>query len=285
MKFGLNISYIRAHELLDAARLAEELGFSALFVGEHIAIPAKLNIPYPGKVGIDAMTYRYEPYVALSHVAAVTSKVRLGTGISILPIREPLQTARAIATVDVLSNGRLDLAIGAGSIVEEFEVMGYDYATRGPRMDEMVAIFDKLWSEKEIAFSGEFFKFRAIGFEPKPVQKPRPPLYVGSASKAGLKRAARIADGWYGAVYDPAAARTIIDTIKGHMKDYGRDPAGFKYSLIHASGQAILPTPEQCREYEDLGVEMIVVSPVSKDGGESLPKIREIAEALGVKTD
>jgi probable F420-dependent oxidoreductase len=283
MKFGLNITYIRADELIPASRLAEELGFASLVMGEHIAVPVELRTPYRGKVGINAMSYRHEPYVALAHVAAVTSKVRLGTGVSILPIHEPLQLARAITTLDVLSNGRLDLAIGAGSIEEEFEVMGFDYASRGPRMDEMVEIFNRLWTQEEIAFSGEHYNFRAIGFEPKPVQKPRPPLYVGSQAKAGLKRAARIGDGWYGSVYDPAAARAIMETIQGHMKEYGRDPASFKYSLIHASGEPILPTAEQIRDYEALGVEMITVSPIGRDGVDVLPKIREIARTLGLK--
>jgi len=280
LAIGLNISPIQAPELVAAARRAEELGFGALFIGEHIAVPVTLHTPYPGKVGYNAMTYQYEPYVALAHLAAVTSKVRLGTGISVLPIREPLQTARAIATVDVLSNGRLDLAVGVGSIEEEFEVMGFDHATRGARIDEMIEIFTRLFTEEHPAYQGEHYRFREIGFEPKPVQKPRPPIFMGAVTKAGLKRTARVADGWYGAVYSPDDAAEVIAGISTHLAEYGRDPAQFRYSLIHAAGEPILPTVEECRRYAELGVETLIVSPFGLVAKDAVAKIEEVAKAL-----
>ncbi len=243
-------------------------------------MPVTLSVPYPGKIGFNAMTYVNEPYVALACLAAVTKTVRLGTGISILPIRHPLQTARAIATLDRLSNGRLDLAVGTGAIVDEFEAMESDYATRGARLDEIVEIFDRLWSQEKPSFQGRYYRFPEIGFEPKPVQRPRPPLYLGGISKAGFKRAARIADGWYGAVYNPDHAREIIATIQGHMKEYGRDAAKFKYALIHAAGEPILPTMEERKGYEAIGVEMVVVSPFGLDAKNVMATIREVAGFL-----
>jgi probable F420-dependent oxidoreductase len=282
MKIGLNVSQIKAPDLGRLCRRAEEIGYSSLFIGEHIVVPAQLRTPYRGKINYSAMTYQYEVFGALSYIAAVTSKVRLGTGITILPIREPFQTARAITTVDVLSNGRVDVAIGAGSIPEEFEVMNADYATRGARMDEMVEIFTRLWTEKEVEHDGAFYKFRAVGFEPKPVQKPRPPIYVGSQSKAGIKRAARIADGWYGAVPNPEKAAEIISTIKGHMKDYGRDPTGFKYTLIHGAGSPVLPTADELKAYTDLGVETIVISVFDLEATDAQAKIEAAARTLKI---
>lgn len=280
LTIGLNLSPVQAPELVATARRAEELGFGALFIGEHIAVPVTLHTPYPGKVGYNAMTYQYEPYVALAHLAAVTSKVRLGTGISVLPIREPLQTARAIATLDILSNGRLDLAVGVGSIDEEFEVMGYDHATRGARIDEMIEIFTRVFTEEHPSYQGEHYRFREIGFEPKPVQKPRPPIYMGAVTKAGLKRTARVADGWYGAAYTPDDAAQIIAGISAHLVEYGRDPAQFKYSLIHGAGEPILPTADECRRYAELGVETLIVSPFGLVAKDAVAKIEEVARAL-----
>lgn len=280
LKIGLNISPAPTEDLLAAGRLAEELGFDALFIGEHIAVPVTLSVPYPGKVGYHSHAYQHEPYVALAALAAATKVVRLGTGISILPIREPLQTARAITTLDRLSNGRLDVAIGSGSIVDEFAVMASDYATRNARLEEMVEIFDCLFTQDKPSYQGRHYRFPEIGFEPKPVQRPRPPIYLGAFGPVALKRAARIADGWYGAVYNPEHAKGIIGTINGHLKEYGRDPAQFKYALIHAAGEPILPTAQECKAYEDIGVEMIVISPFDLVAKDILAKIREVAEFL-----
>ncbi len=280
LNIGLNISPVQAPELLAASRRAEELGFGALFIGEHFAVPVHLKTPYPGKVGYNAMTYQYEPYVALGHIAAVTNTVRLGTGISILPLREVFETARAIATVDVLSGGRLDLAVGVGSIPDEFEIMGFDIENRGARMDEMIEIFTRLFNEEHPSYEGKIYNFREIGFEPKPVQKPRPPIFMGAVSKAGLKRTARMADGWYGAVYSPDDAAEVIAGISRHLVDIGRDPATFRYQLIHAAGEPIMPTADECKRYAELGVETLIVSPFSLVAHGAVRKIEEVAREL-----
>ncbi len=281
MKFGLNIVPVPAGQLADVGHRAEELGFDALYYGEHIAVPVTLKTPYPGKVGYNAMTYQLECYVALGHLAAATKRVRLGTGITILPIRHPLQTARAISSVDNLSNGRLDLAIGVGSIVDEYAAMGVDYDTRGARLDEILDIFDLLWSEKTPSYDGKFYNFEPIGFLPKPVQKPRPPLYVGSHSKVALERGARRADGWYGAVYTPDDVRRIKDIVTPLLKQNGRDPAAFKYTLIHAAGEGIPPRREEVAAYEALGVEMMVISPWGMpERGSITGKLEDLARHL-----
>ena len=261
MKLGLNMVPVPAAELADIGRQAEELGFGGLYYGEHIAVPTELTTPYPGKVGYNAKTYQLECYVALGHLAAVTKKVRLGTGITILPIRHPLQTARAVTTIDNLSNGRFDLIYGVGSIPDEYDVMGVDFKTRGAMLDEWLDILDKLWSEGEPSHDGRFMQFRPIGFEPKPVQKPRPPVYAGSHSKVGLERAARRADGWYGAVYGPDQMRGIQATLGPMLEKNGRDPSTFKYSLIHAAGEDIIPTDEELTAYNENGADCIIVSP------------------------
>jgi probable F420-dependent oxidoreductase len=265
MEIGLNIMPVAAPRLAEIGQQAEDLGFEGLYYGEHIIVPMHLKTPYPGKVGYNAKTIQLECYVALGHLAAVTKRVRLATGVTILPIRDPFQTARAISTIDNLSGGRFDLVYGVGSIPDEFEAMGIDYKTRGARLDEWLDIFEKLWTEDQPAFEGRFAHFEPVGFEPKPVQKPGPPIYAGAHSKVGLERAARRADGWYGAVYDAAQLGEIKAILEPELEKNGRDPKSFVYKLIHASGEAILPTPDELKAYEDAGAASVIVSPFELD--------------------
>lgn len=280
MKIGLNIMPVPAPELAEIGQRAEELGFEGLYFGEHIAVPMDLRTPYQGKISYNGKTMQLECYVALGHLAAVTKKVRLGTGISIIPLREPLQTARAITTVDNLSNGRFDLVIGVGSIEEEFEVMDMDYKTRGARLDEWLDIFDKLWTEDEIAFEGKFKSFRTIGFEPKPVQAGGPPKYFGSHSKVGLARAARRGDGWYGAVFSPEQMLEIKTSLRSMLVENGRDPDNFKYKLIHAAGVAEVPPLDILQTYDKQGADAIIISPFELGVTNAAEKLEAAAKAV-----
>jgi len=285
MKFGLNVVPVPASQLVEIGQRAEELGFDGVYYGEHIAVPKHLKNPYPGKVGYNWKTIQMECYVALGALAAVTSKMRLGTGITILPIRHPLQTARAITTIDNISNGRFDLIFGVGSIPEEYEVMGVNYKTRGAMLDEWLDIFDKLWTQEEIEHHGRFMQFETIGFEPKPVQKPGPPLWSGAWSAAGLERAARRCHGWYGAVYNADGVRQVKELIEPFLKKYDRDPATFHYALIHAAGEDILPTAEEIRDYEAEGVERLILSPFTHPNESfemnAMAKLEACAKGLG----
>ena len=283
MKIGVNVVPVTAKDLAAVGRRAEELGFGALYYGEHIAVPVDLSIPYPGKAGYAAHYYRLETYVALGYLAAATSTIRLGTGVTILPLRHPLQTARSIASVDNLSNGRLDLAIGVGSIKDEYDVMGVDYETRGRRLEETLDVFERLWADETPSYEGELIRFGPIGFEPKPVQKPRPPLFVGSRTKVALDRAARRADGWYGATYSTDDVREIKAMMAPLLDKYGRDPASFRYSLVHGAGQALLPSAEELAIYADEGVDTVVVSPFDRQSDpDPMPKLEAAAMALGL---
>ncbi len=261
MKFGLNIVPVPGLELPDVGRRAEEMGFDGLYYGEHIAVPKHLKTPYPGKVGYNYKTIQLECFVALGALAAVTGRVRLGTGITILPIRHPLQTARAITTIDNISNGRFDLIFGVGSIPDEYAAMGVDFHARGAILDEWLDIFDKLWTQDEIEHRGRHYSFETIGFEPKPVQKGGPPLWSGARSEPGLARAARRCVGWYGAVYGVDEVRQIKALLAPYFRKYGRDPASFRYALIHAAGEAILPTDAEIKAYDAEGVECLILSP------------------------
>ena len=270
---------VPATELAAIGRRAEALGFEGLYYGEHIAVPMQLKTPYPGKIGYHGKVTQLECYVALGHLAAVTTKVRLATGLSVLPIRHPLQTARAITTIDNLSDGRFDLIVGLGSIPDEYDAMNVDYKTRGARLDEWLDILDKLWTQDEIEHHGRFMDFEAIGFEPKPVQRPGPPLYMGAYTKVGFDRCVRRATGWYGDINSPAKLREVKREFQPLFDKYDRDPATFKFKLIHAAGVDDWPSHDELHDYADAGADCIVVSPFELEEQNAAEKLERVAEA------
>src|SRR5690606_15922317 len=214
MKIGLNLVPVSLDKLADAARVSEELGFESGWIGEHIVLPMKPRAPYPyGEASFRPDTPFLEPFVALAHLATVTEKLRLGTGICILPGRQFFATARAITTLDNISRGRLDLGVGTGWSEDEFELLGADFHQRGAVMDEFLDALDALWQQQHPSFHGKYLDFDNLGFAPKPVQKPRVPVHVGGFAPAALRRAAVRGDGWYGSAGSPEEARNSIDTI------------------------------------------------------------------------
>jgi probable F420-dependent oxidoreductase len=256
------------------------MGFEGLYYGDHIAVPMVLKTPYPGKLGYHGRVTQLECFGVLSHLAAVTKTIRLATGVAVLPIRHPLQTARAVTTLDNLSNGRFDLMVGTGSIRDEFEAMGEDYDTRWPRLNECLDIFNCLWCEDEPSFDGEFYRFEPIGFEPKPVQKPGPPVFMGSHAPRGLRSAAIRAQGWYGNIKDPAKLREIRLAMEPLLNEAGRDPGEFRYKLIHASGVDDLPTPDDLAAYRREGAESITISPFALEETQAMEKLERVAVAF-----
>lgn len=285
MKIGINVMPVPASELATIGRRVEALGFEGLYYGEHIAVPMTLKTPYPGKIGYHGKVTQLECYVALGHLAAVTTRVRLATGLSVLPIRHPLQTARAITTIDNLSGGRFDLVVGLGSIPDEYDAMNVDYKTRGARLDEWLDILDKLWTEDEPSHHGRFMDFEPIGFEPKPIQKPGPPLYLGAYTPVGFDRAVRRATGWYGDISSPAKLREVMKQFEPIHDKYGRDPASFKYKLIHAAGVDDLPSLDELQDYADAGADCIVVSPFHLEEQNAAAKLEIVAEAFAPYLD
>jgi len=282
MQFGLNMVPVRLEELTEAAQLAERLGFESLWVGEHILTPVQVAPNYPGATGKPpfAPDSRFtEPFATLAHLGAVTSRVRLGTGILILPLHAPLSIARSIATVDVLSGGRVSLGLGVGWMREEFDAVGQDFTTRGRRMDEMLAVLDTLFTQSRPRFDGEFYTLPEMGFEPKPVQQPRPPFLVGGSSDVALRRAARLGDGWYGGNEPPDQVAGTIEKLHRFREEYGRADLPFEISVITGWGAGF--DPEQVAAYEQAGVHRVVVTPWARSR-EALGAIEAFAEAAGL---
>lgn len=166
---------------------ADRLGYNAITTSEHFAMPDE-EVPRLGPYWTHALS-------VLAFVAGATERVRLDASVLVLPYHHPLALAKALATIDVLSGGRLNVSVGVGHAVREFEALGVPFEERGPITDEMLEAIDALWHEDEPSHHGRFFHIEGLAFEPKPLQRPRPPIYVGGNSKPALRRAARY-DGW-----------------------------------------------------------------------------------------
>ena len=187
-------------DILAFARAAEQLGFESFDVGDHVVVPDQTSSAFPysadGKGGPHYPSHPYhDPWTMLAYVAAATERIRLSTGIYILPMRKPMLTAKTVATVDLLSQGRVTMGIGVGWIKEEFEAIGEPFERRGKRTDEIIGIVRRLWTEDTVEHHGEFYSFGPVKMTPKPVQRPIP-IHYGGISAAAIQHAATLCDGW-----------------------------------------------------------------------------------------
>jgi probable F420-dependent oxidoreductase len=215
MKFALHGvgsgSTVKPDALAQVARKAEQLGYESIWIPEHLAVPIAMRTPYPyaadGKFPGGAMVALHDPFLALAYAAACTERIKLGTGVFVLPLRNAIAVAKSVASLDVLSNGRLLFGVGIGWLADEFEAVGAPFADRAARAREAIRMMKVLWTEEAPRFDGRFHRFPPLGFSPKPVQKPHPPIILGGESSAALKRAAELGDGWYGAHHSPDSVR------------------------------------------------------------------------------
>jgi probable F420-dependent oxidoreductase len=282
MQFGLNVVPVRLEELVPLARSAEELGFESLWVGEHVLTPVELSHPYPGSTGKPPFLpdSRFtEPFATLAHLAAVTSTIRLGTGILVLPLHSAMTVARALATVDVLSGGRVSLGVGAGWMREEFDAVGQDFTTRGRRMDEMLEVLDAVFTQPRPRFAGTYHQLPEMGFEPKPVQRPHPPFLVGGSSPAALRRAARYGEGWYGGQEPPEETAAVVAELSRLRAEFGRAEEPFEITVLTGWGRSF--DPDLVAGYEAAGVHRMVVTPWVRSSS-ALTAIAEFANAAGL---
>jgi probable F420-dependent oxidoreductase len=221
MKFG--VATFVTDEGIDAASLAsavEERGFHSLVVTEHSHIPVTYTPPYPGAGEIPRVYYRtLDPFVVLSAAATVTRELRLATGVILLPQRDVIHTAKQVASLDLISAGRVVLGVGIGWNREEMSNHGTDPATRGLKANEQVAALKKLWTEEQVEFHGRFVDFTPLFSWPKPVQSPNPPIYIAGESPAALDRLLRLGDGWM-----PQAATPVAELrrVRQWLSDHGR---------------------------------------------------------------
>ena len=222
--FGLPVSgsWATPGNVAAVARRAEDLGYGALWTFQRVVVPVEEDYGPQYRSVLD-------PIVALGFAAAVTDRVRLGTAVVNAPFLAPAILAKQLATLDVLSDGRLDVGLGLGWAPHEFAVVGASSARRGPRLTEYVACLRALWADDPVSFSGEFFDVPPSRMLPKPVQRPAPPVLLGGSADVALRRAGRIADGWIsGSRQDLAEIGAAVATIRSAAQDAGRDPAALR---------------------------------------------------------
>jgi probable F420-dependent oxidoreductase len=219
-------------------------------------------VPFGGTPEGDRNNWRpdsrfLEPWVALSHLAAVTERMRLGTNVAVIPMHHPVHLAREIATLDVLSGGRVSIGVGVGLVPAEYRALDQEYTNRGARLDEMIAVMRTLFDDPEPEFHGRFYDFPPSGFEPKPTQRPGPPFLIGGSSAAALRRTVELGDGWLGGSPSPEAATKVVNELQRRREGLGKAP--LEITLI--TGWSKGYDAELTKAYEAAGVHRLIVTP------------------------
>jgi probable F420-dependent oxidoreductase len=285
MDFGVHLPQlgrkVDRQSIMGFAQEAERLGCHSVWVSDHLCWPAEIVSQYPysddGSFAPASDIGWLEALSTLAFVAGCTDRIRLGTTVLILPYRPPLQTAKQLAAIDVLSNGRLILGAGVGWMREEAELLGMPWDRRGARSDEQLAIFRHVWSEKTPAFDGTFYRFPEIGFEPKPVQDPLP-IWIGGSSPSAFRRAARFGQAFHAAFQPKEVVADEWAQVQAACAEFGRDPAELSLSLRFYLDPAAAMEPEKSiagsadrmletiAGLQAIGVSHILLDPVARGG-------------------
>lgn len=258
---------VTAEALTTFAREAERRGVASLWVSDHVVIPHVTDVDYPGggrNFPIPPHVPYLEPVVALAAAATCTTRARLGASVFILGHRHPVVMAKMLASIDALSGGRLICGVGVGWWKQELDVLGVPFHARGRQADEALKVFKTLWTADRPAFEGEFFRFRDVGFEPRPLQRPHPPIWVGGHSPGALRRVVALGDGWHATSRSHAEHREGMARLRATAEAAGRAMDSIEISLrfnltedLLAKGtQAVI---DELAEYKRLGVRHVAV--------------------------
>jgi probable F420-dependent oxidoreductase len=241
--YGINVA--------ELAKALEDRGFGSLYVPEHTHIPLSRKTPFPGGGELPKRyAHTHDPFVALAFAAAATKKLKIGTGICLVPQHEPIVTAKAIASLDMLSNGRFIFGIGGGWNVDEMENHGATHKDRFKIMREHVLAMKALWTEEHASYKGEFVQFDPVLSYPKPAQRPHPPIVLGGESDHTLKRVVEYCDGWFPRTrtgFDPVEAKARLAKA---ASEKGRDPKSLTITVFGAPNKA-----EVLESYAKAGIE------------------------------
>jgi probable F420-dependent oxidoreductase len=257
---------------IDTAKAVEEAGFESLWVPEHLIMPMLMtgapNTPHAGEPPISASTPAYDPWVQIATMAAATSTLRFGTNVYNIGLRHPFITTRALTTVDAVASGRLEFGIGASWLSQEWQAMELPFDTRGRRVDEIIQVIQRLFTDDVVEHAGEFYRFQEVGFLPKPVQKPWPPMLIGGDSPAAMRRAARLGDGWIPMEQTLDTLPANLDRIQRMRAELGR--TGPFQVTMGARVQSV----DDAKRYEEAGATRLLVTPYSnpREAGDSLKR-------------
>jgi probable F420-dependent oxidoreductase len=253
------------------AKKAEELGFESIWYAEHPAVPVHSASPFPATGGEIPWTYSHftDPYIALARASGVTSTIKLGTGITLVPERNPLLLAKEIASLDRFSGGRFLFGIGTGWLREETELMGGDFVHRWTQTREAIEVMKALWTQDEAEYHGRYFNFPLVRSYPKPVQKPHPPVILGGHAKHVLRRIVDHADGWLPNRITPAEVETSRGQLDAMAKEAGRGPRSITISvygqppdravvqaLLNAGADRVVVRPEHVETEAEMGEQL-----------------------------
>ncbi|HEX4995973.1 MAG TPA: LLM class F420-dependent oxidoreductase [Methylomirabilota bacterium] len=261
------------------ARKAEELGFESFWCAEHPFIPVQTSSRFPGSPdGVIPEEYSHfvDPFVALARASGTTSRIKLATGIVLVPERHPLVLAKEVSTLDLFSGGRFLFGIGAGWLREETQIMGGDFDHRWTQTRESVLAMKELWTKTDAEFHGKYYDFPAVRSYPKPAQKPHPPVLLGGGAKNVLQRVASWGDGWLPNRVTPDQLRESRATLDRLAKDAGRDPVTISISVHGQPADRDL-----VRRLLDAGATRVIIRPAtSRTEQEMVRELTRIAETV-----
>ncbi|MBL6454641.1 LLM class F420-dependent oxidoreductase [Belnapia sp. T6] len=264
------------------ARLAEAAGFDSVFAVDHVVLPDTYESTYPydagGRLPSTQFTAMPDPLIWMAFAAAATTRLRLMSGVIILPLRNPLVLAKQVATLDHMSGGRIELGIGVGWLREEFDALGVPFAERGRRADEYVAAMRALWRADGASFSGRYVGFEGVSCDPKPVAR-AVPIIIGGHSEAAARRAGRLGDGFFPSIGAQVDTMPLLDVVRRSAEAAGRDPAAIEIltgcpGALPGSGQDACAAVEE-RRRRGIGRIVLPVGAFLPDLEESLPRFGE----------
>jgi probable F420-dependent oxidoreductase len=273
--FGINMNVCSDPDVAArVAQAAEAAGFESVWTGEHVVLPDPQAPPSP----LPPLYPLLDPAVALAFIAAHTKKVKLGTGIIILPQRNPLVLAKELASVDVVSGGRLIFGLGIGYLKAEFDALGAPFDQKGPRSMDYLQAMKAVWTQEKPTYQGQFVSFKDIQARPQPVQKPHPPVVIGGHTKEAFQRAVQYGNGWYGFALDVDAAAKCLTGLKDAAQKVQR-PAALGPLEI-----SITPGPQldldMAKRYADLGVQRLIPFRRAKTEQELLDFVGQTRDTL-----
>lgn len=241
-------------------REAEQRGFDSIWAAEHVVLFDDYRSRYPyaadGRLPAGGENGILDPFIALSFLAAVTDRIRLGTGICLVPQRHPVYTAKEVATVDYLSDGRLDFGVGIGWLREEFDALRVPWRQRGERCREYLEVMRRLWCDEVSEHRGPFYELTRCRQYPKPVQSPHPPIHFGGESEAALERVADLGQGWYGFSLDPNRAAERVRALERLLAQRGRR----RDEILVSVSPYLAPVDlDAVKRYRDAGVDQIIL--------------------------
>jgi probable F420-dependent oxidoreductase len=277
ISFANSGKFSRPELFAELVRACETFGFESVWTVEHVVIPQP-HMPYPGSKdgqmpGGDEVPIP-DPLIPLAYAAAITTRLKLCTGVIILPQRHPLYLAKQLATLDVLSNGRMMVGIGSGWMKEEFDSLQIPFNVRGARTDESIQAMRALWSEPVATFRGKHFHFHDVKSYPKPLQKKGIPIHVGGHSLAAARRAGRFGDGFFPTLTSPAKLSELFAITREEAKKAGRNPDEIEFSAMAA------PRPDSVKALREIGVTRTIMAPPSSDPAKLRASLENIASDL-----